>query len=115
MPKGAIVRGLLETFIKDELVKRGYSPVYTPHIGRLELYRTSGHFPYYRDAQFPPMYFNAVAGAIDLASTASPAATGREARSSFADCCDLAALQAAEVTARPRPPRSKLEAVASAA
>ena len=32
------------------------SPVYTPHIGRLELYRTSGHFPYYRDAQFPPMY-----------------------------------------------------------
>jgi threonyl-tRNA synthetase len=67
MPKGAIVRGILETFIKDELVKRGYQPVYTPHIGRLELYRTSGHFPYYRDAQFPPMYFNAVAGALDLA------------------------------------------------
>ena len=56
MPKGATVRGLLETFIKDELLKRGYQPVYTPHIGRLELYRTSGHFPYYRDAQFPPMY-----------------------------------------------------------
>jgi threonyl-tRNA synthetase len=67
MPKGAIVRGILETFIKEELVKRGYQPVYTPHIGRLELYRTSGHFPYYRDAQFPPMYFNAVAGALDLA------------------------------------------------
>jgi threonyl-tRNA synthetase len=67
MPKGAIVRGILETFIKEELLKRGYQPVYTPHIGRLELYRTSGHFPYYRDAQFPPMYFNAIASALDLA------------------------------------------------
>jgi threonyl-tRNA synthetase len=67
MPKGAIVRGLLETFIKDELVKRGYQPVYTPHIGRLELYRTSGHFPYYRDAQFPPMYARPAAGALDMA------------------------------------------------
>jgi threonyl-tRNA synthetase len=67
MPKGATVRGILESFIKDELVKRGYQPVYTPHIGRLEMYRTSGHFPYYRDAQFPPMYFRPIAGAIDIA------------------------------------------------
>jgi threonyl-tRNA synthetase len=66
MPKGAIVRGILETFIKEELLKRGYQPVYTPHIGRLELYRTSGHFPYYRDAQFPPMYSRPSAGALDL-------------------------------------------------
>jgi threonyl-tRNA synthetase len=66
MPRGAIVRGILETFIKDELLKRGYSPVYTPHIGRLELYRTSGHFPYYRDAQFPPMYHRPAAGTLDL-------------------------------------------------
>src|SRR5689334_1310536 len=66
MPKGATVRGILEAFIKDELVKRGYQPVYTPHIGRLELYRTSGHFPYYRDAQFPPMYSRPAAGALDL-------------------------------------------------
>ncbi|MGL6096659.1 MAG: TGS domain-containing protein, partial [Fimbriiglobus sp.] len=58
MPKGATVRHLLESFIRDELVKRGYSPVYTPHIGNLNLYRTSGHFPYYADAQFPPMYMN---------------------------------------------------------
>src|SRR5207344_3573941 len=58
MPKGAMVRNLLESFIKDELLKRGYSPVYTPHIGNLNLYRTSGHFPYYRDAQYPPLYFN---------------------------------------------------------
>jgi threonyl-tRNA synthetase len=66
MPKGAIVRGILETFIKEELIKRGYQPVYTPHIGRLELYRTSGHFPYYRDAQFPPMYARPAAGSIDM-------------------------------------------------
>ena len=67
MPKGAMVRTILENFIRDELMKRGYQPVYTPHIGRLELYRTSGHFPYYRDAQFPPIYFNAMAGVVDLA------------------------------------------------
>lgn len=66
MPKGAMVRGILENFIKDELLKRGYSPVYSPHIGRLELYRTSGHFPYYRDAQFPPMYHRPSAGTLDL-------------------------------------------------
>jgi threonyl-tRNA synthetase len=67
MPKGAMVRSLLESFIREELLKRGYQPVYTPHIGRLELYRTSGHFPYYRDAQFPPMYFHVHAAALDMA------------------------------------------------
>lgn len=55
-PRGAIVRSQLESFIREELLHRGYQPVVTPHIGRLELYRTSGHFPYYRDAQFPPLY-----------------------------------------------------------
>jgi threonyl-tRNA synthetase len=67
MPKGATVRGLLETFIKEELLKRGYQPVYSPHIGRLDLYRTSGHFPYYRDAQYPPMYGHPAGSALDLA------------------------------------------------
>ncbi len=65
MPKGATVRHLLESFIRDELVKRGYSPVYTPHIGNLNLYRTSGHFPYYADAQFPPMYMNPLVQTVD--------------------------------------------------
>lgn len=55
-PRGAAVRHALETLMRDELMKRGYQPVYTPHIGRLELYRTSGHFPYYKDSQFPPLY-----------------------------------------------------------
>jgi threonyl-tRNA synthetase len=67
MPRGATVRSILESFIKDELLKRGYQPVYTPHIGRLELYRTSGHFPYYRDAQYPPMYSHPAGFALDLA------------------------------------------------
>ncbi len=55
MPKGATIRGILENFLKDELVKRGYQPVYTPHIGKIELYKTSGHYPYYKDSQFPPL------------------------------------------------------------
>ncbi|HEV3168506.1 MAG TPA: threonine--tRNA ligase, partial [Isosphaeraceae bacterium] len=55
MPKGAIVRGILETFIKQELIKWGYQPVYTPHIGKIELYMKSGHYPYYKDSQFPPL------------------------------------------------------------
>jgi threonyl-tRNA synthetase len=54
-PSGAIVRQELQTFIAAELQKQGYSQVFTPHIGRLDLYRTSGHFPYYRESQFPPL------------------------------------------------------------
>jgi threonyl-tRNA synthetase len=65
MPKGATVRGILEGFIKEELLKRGYQPVYTPHIGRLELYRTSGHFPYYRDAQYPPLFLHQLGQTVD--------------------------------------------------
>ncbi len=56
LPKGARLRETLVDFLKEEQVKRGYEPVVTPHIGRLELYRTSGHYPYYSDSQFPPMF-----------------------------------------------------------
>jgi len=65
MPKGATVRGILETFIKDELIKRGYSPVYTPHIGRLNMYETSGHYPYYKESQFAPMWVNPYAPEVE--------------------------------------------------
>ncbi|HAY75900.1 MAG TPA: threonine--tRNA ligase [Opitutae bacterium] len=54
-PNGAIIRQELESFISSELAKQGYSQVYTPHIGKLDLYRTSGHFPYYQDSQYPPI------------------------------------------------------------
>lgn len=52
-PKGALIRRSLQDFILDELDKLGYSQVYTPHIGKLDLYRTSGHFPYYQESQYP--------------------------------------------------------------
>ncbi len=55
MPKGATLRMELENWLKAELTARGYQMIYTPHIGRLDLFRTSGHFPYYRDSQFPPI------------------------------------------------------------
>jgi threonyl-tRNA synthetase len=55
-PKGSVVRSKLEEFLRDELVRNGYQMVYTPHIGKLGLYRTSGHFPYYKESQFPPLY-----------------------------------------------------------
>jgi threonyl-tRNA synthetase len=45
----------LEEFVKDELRRRGYLAVYTPNIGRVELYETSGHYPYYADSQFAPI------------------------------------------------------------
>ncbi len=63
LPKGARIRGLLEDFLRAEMLRRGYQPVYSPHLGRVELYETSGHFPYYRDSQFPPL-FVADAGAL---------------------------------------------------
>ncbi|MEX2310256.1 MAG: threonine--tRNA ligase [Pirellulales bacterium] len=57
LPKGAIIRQTLEDYIKDELRKRGYQAVYTPHIAHVELYQISGHFPYYSDSQYPPIEF----------------------------------------------------------
>ncbi len=55
LPKGTIVRRILENFISGELKKRGYKEVITPHIGNLNLYKTSGHYPYYSDSQFAPI------------------------------------------------------------
>ncbi len=52
-PKGGLVRRALQEFITEELDKQGYSQVFTPHIGKLDLYRTSGHFPYYQESQYP--------------------------------------------------------------
>ncbi|MCC7388851.1 MAG: threonine--tRNA ligase [Phycisphaerales bacterium] len=54
-PNGSVVRKELQNFISEELKKQGYTEVFTPNIGRLELFRTSGHFPYYADSQYPPV------------------------------------------------------------
>jgi len=56
MPKGAVLRYQLECFIREELTRRGYHQVYTPHVGNIELYKKSGHYPYYRESQFPPIH-----------------------------------------------------------
>ena len=58
LPNGAIIRNELESFLKEEQRKRGYLPVYTPHIGNIELYKRSGHYPYYSDSQFPPLTYH---------------------------------------------------------
>ena len=85
-PKGAIVRSLLENYLRTELVRHGYEPVYSPNIGRLELYRTSGHFPYYSEGNFPPMFDRPAASLVqaigDLLSDESSKASGDNERSS---------------------------------
>lgn len=54
-PKGATIRRILERFIVDEELKRGYSHVFTPPLAKVDLYRTSGHYPYYKETMYPPM------------------------------------------------------------
>jgi threonyl-tRNA synthetase len=56
LPKGATVRTELQNYLTSEMVKLGYQLVYTPHIGQLGMYRTSGHYPYYEDSQYPAMF-----------------------------------------------------------
>jgi threonyl-tRNA synthetase len=55
LPDGTTIRRNLEQFLRDELIKRGYKEVITPHIGNLEMYKISGHYPYYADSQFAPI------------------------------------------------------------
>lgn len=55
LPKGATVRRELERFIQDEEIKRGYLHVRTPDIAKLDLYRKSGHYPYYKDGMYAPI------------------------------------------------------------
>ena len=54
-PKGAIIRQELQKFIGEHLARQGYAQVFTPHIGKLDLFKTSGHFPYYQESQYPPL------------------------------------------------------------
>ena len=54
-PKGAVIRRVIEDFWRDEHIKRGYDIVYTPHLAKLDLWKTSGHWELYRDYLFSPM------------------------------------------------------------
>jgi len=55
-PKGATIRTELQSFLTEEMVKLGYEMVVTPEIGQLDLYRRSGHYPYYEESQYPAMF-----------------------------------------------------------
>ena len=54
-PKGALIRQIIEDFWRTEHSKRGYDIIYTPHIAKLDLWKTSGHLEFYRDYLFPAM------------------------------------------------------------
>ncbi|MEK6674271.1 MAG: threonine--tRNA ligase [Planctomycetota bacterium] len=56
LPHGAVIRNELQTYLTGEMHKLGYELVFTPHIGHLGMYRTSGHYPYYEDSQYPAMF-----------------------------------------------------------
>ncbi len=55
LPKGATIRRELEQFVVDEELKRNYLHVYTPDIALLDLFKTSGHYPYYKDSMYAPI------------------------------------------------------------
>ncbi|HKN87859.1 MAG TPA: threonine--tRNA ligase [Nitrospiraceae bacterium] len=54
-PKGALVRLLIENFWREQHLQHGYQLVYSPHVARLDLWKTSGHVDYYRENMFVPM------------------------------------------------------------
>lgn len=56
LPRGTVLRTRLEEFMKREQIKRGYTPVITPHIGKKELYVTSGHYEKYGKDSFQPIH-----------------------------------------------------------
>ncbi|MDJ0715838.1 MAG: threonine--tRNA ligase [Prochloraceae cyanobacterium] len=71
-PKGTIVRSTLEDFLKQEQLKRGYSPVVTPHIARVDLYKISGHWQNYKEDMFPMMAEDDRAAAIEQGFALKP-------------------------------------------
>lgn len=54
-PKGAVVRRVIEDFWKSEHIKGGYELVYTPHIAKLDMWKQSGHWDFYRESMYAPM------------------------------------------------------------
>jgi len=50
-----VIRRTLERFVVDEEIRRGYKHIYTPELANIDLYKTSGHYPYYKDTMYPLM------------------------------------------------------------
>ncbi len=98
MPKGARIRSLLEDFLRREMLKRGYEPVYSPHLGRVELYETSGHFPYYRDSQFPPLFVHDAGALVDswVRRLKEDEAFGPEQEKMFLQAAEVLGFESAE-------------------
>ncbi|WP_377136774.1 threonine--tRNA ligase [Rubritalea spongiae] len=55
LPKGAVIRQQLEKLINDKLFEYGYETLYSPHIGNIDLFKTSGHYPYYAESMYEPI------------------------------------------------------------
>ena len=71
-PKGTILRSVLENFLKEEQVKRGYLGVVTPHIARVDLFKISGHWQKYKEDMFPMMAEDEEAAAIEQGFVLKP-------------------------------------------
>ncbi|TAF04218.1 MAG: threonine--tRNA ligase [Nostocales cyanobacterium] len=71
-PKGTLLRSILEDFLKKEQLKRGYLPVVTPHIARVDLFKTSGHWQKYKEDMFPLMAEDEEAKALEQGFVLKP-------------------------------------------
>lgn len=71
-PKGTVLRSTLEDFLKQEQLKRGYLPVVTPHIGRVDLFKVSGHWQNYKQDMFPMMAEDEKAAAAEQGFALKP-------------------------------------------
>jgi len=71
-PKGTLLRSTLETFLQQEQLKRGYQPVVTPHIARVDLFKTSGHWQKYKEDMFPLMSDDEQAAAAEQGFVLKP-------------------------------------------
>ncbi|AKG23131.1 threonine--tRNA ligase [Calothrix sp. 336/3] len=71
-PKGTLLRSILEDFLKQEQLKRGYLPVVTPHIARVDLFKTSGHWQKYKEDMFPLMADDEEAKANEIGFVMKP-------------------------------------------
>ena len=71
-PKGTILRSQLEDYLKQEQIKRGYLPVVTPHLGKIDLFKISGHWQNYQEDMFPMMAEDETAAAAEQGFVLKP-------------------------------------------
>jgi len=99
LPKGTTIRNALQDYLTGEMAKLGYELVCTPQIGQLGLYRTSGHYPYYEDSQYPAMFESergkALQSAVQLAQRFERLQGGERKKGEAAVAAMLAAIQEA--------------------